>query len=293
MNKIINLVIISLLTLGIAGCADNAATPAPVEEIAVTQIVAEEGEYASQPSGDTGGAAAAGIERLIIHSSSLSLEVPDTDAALDEINGLVDELGGWIVESNVYQYQEGLQAYVQLRVPAESLDTALERIRDMATDVRSESLSGQDVTEEYVDLQSRLRYLEATEKRLLEFLEEAEDTEAALAVYEQLQKIQSDVEQAKGRAQYLEQSAAMATINIDITPDKLAQPIQVGGWHPEGTLRNALESLINVTQFLVDALIVIIALVIPVLLMITAPIAGLFYLTRAILRRRRARKTKD
>jgi Flp pilus assembly protein TadB len=104
--------------------------------------------------------------------------------------------------------------------------------------------------------------------------------------------VQAQIEQVKGRIQYLEQSAAMATVSLDIIPDELAQPIQVGGWHPEGTLRNAFQSLVRVLQFLVDAAIVIVVLVIPVLAAIAVPIAGLILLVRAIVRRRRARKAK-
>ncbi len=303
-KKILYGVIASILTLAVVGCS-RAAAPTPMTyeapaqpEIVVSEAVGdeeghapavpEEGHAPAVPG--SGAADYASIERLIIRNASLSLVVPETEAALDEINSLVDELGGYVVESNVYQYQEGLQASVTLRIPAESLDIALARIRDMATEVRSEHISGQDVTEEYVDLQSRLRYLEATEARLLEFLEEAEDTEAALAVYEQLREIQADIEQVKGRIQYLEQSAALATVSLDITPDELAQPIQIGGWHPEGTLRDAFQSLIRVLQFLVDAAIVILVLIIPVLVVVAVPLVGLFFLVRAIVRRRRARK---
>jgi hypothetical protein len=291
------LVIAAILMLVVVGCARYGAAPtpevegyygAPGENVEVEKGMVVE-EYASTAP-VSGVAEDVSIERLIIRNASLDVVVADTEAALDEINDLVDELGGYIVESNVYQYQEAKSASVRLRVPAESLDAALERIRGLATEVRSESVSGQDVTEEYVDLQSRLRSLEATEAKLLEFLDEAEDTEAALAVYEQLHQIQTEIEQVKGRKQYLEQSAAMATIFLDITPDELAQPIQVGGWHPEGTLRDAFQSLIRVMQFLVDALIVIVVLIVPTLAVIAAPFVGLFFLIRAIVRRRRARK---
>jgi hypothetical protein len=298
-KKILYGVIISVLALGVAGCAMRARpTMEPgevqvVREVETESIVGDEG-YGASPAEPTASGAAnyADVERLIIRNASLDLVVPDTEMALDEINDLVAELDGYVVESNVYKYQEGLQAHVLLRIPAESLDDALARFRALATEVRSENISGQDVTEEYVDLRSRLRYLEATEARLLEFLEEAEDTEAALAVYEQLQRIQADIEHVKGRMQYLEQSAAMATINISLTPDELAQPIQVGGWHPEGTLRDAFQSLIRVLQFLVDAVIVIVVLVIPVLAVIAVPFVALFFLVRAIVRRRRARKAE-
>lgn len=288
-------VIASILALTVVGCAAKAVpTSAPAIPYAPVEVQAEvpvEAEMAASAAPGYGAADYAGIEPLIICDASLDLVVPDTGVALDEINDLVDGLGGYVVESNVYQYQEGLQASVTLRVPAESLDVALERIRGLATEVRSEHTSSKDVTKEYVDLQSSLRNREATQARLLEYLEEAKDTEAALAVDEQLRQIEAEIEQTKGHIQYLEQSAAMATITLDIIPDELAQPIQIGGWHPEGTLRSAFQSLIYVLQFLVDAAIVIVVLIIPVLVVIAAPFAGLFFLVRAIVRRRRARKT--
>ncbi|MDY6878286.1 MAG: DUF4349 domain-containing protein [Chloroflexota bacterium] len=296
-KKITYSIIASILLLAAVGCARQAA-PAPddalysgaLEGNQDFEVVEVEAEMAVPAAPESGKADYAAIERLIIRNASLNLVVPDTEAALDEINGLVEDMGGYVVESSTYQYREGLRASITLRIPAESLDIALERIRGLATEVRNEHISGQDVTEEYVDLQSSLRHLEATEERLLEFLEEAEDTEAALDVYEQLRQVEAEIEHVKGRIQYLEQSAAMATISLEITPDELAQPIQVGGWHPEGTLRDALQSLIRVLQFLVDAAIVIVVLVIPVLAAIAAPCVGLFYLVRAIFRRRRARR---
>ncbi|MCP4537059.1 MAG: DUF4349 domain-containing protein [Chloroflexi bacterium] len=301
-KKVVYSIIVFVLTLTIVGCATARESPMPMmdaydapgeyaalemEEAAVVEWDADD-----TSTSNSGAADYSSVERLIIRNGSLSLVVPDTEAAVTEINDLVDKLGGYVVESSLYQYQEGMQASVMLRVPAENLDTALEQIRDLATEVRHESISGQDVTEEYVDLQSRLRYLEATEARLLEFLEEAEDTEAALAVYEQLQYIQSDIEHVKGRTQYLEQSAAMATISLDITPDELAQPIQVGGWHPDGTAREAFQALIRVLQFLVNAVIVIVILIIPALIAIAIPIAVLLFIVRAIVRWRRVRKAK-
>jgi len=294
-RKIMYGVIASLLALAVAGCG-RAAAPEPAMDVAYeapagVEFVEVENEVVVAESGAGVGEYAA-IERLIIRDASLSMVVPDTEAALDEINDLVDELGGYVVESNTYQYQEGQRASVRFRIPAESLDVALDRIRALASEVRSQNISGKDLTDEYVDRKSSLRHLEATEARLLEFLEEAEDTEAALAVYEPLQEVQAQIEQVKGRIQYLEQSAAMATVSLEIIPDELAQPIQVGGWHPEGTLRNAFESLVRVLRFLVDAAIVIVVLVIPVLAVIAVPIAGLILLVRAIVRRRRARRAK-
>jgi hypothetical protein len=299
-KKIMYGVIVSLLLLSVTGCMRAMSAPAP-EAVGVTQIVEREAA-ADWDDGDTPGGGANyakeedistdTVERLIIRNAWLDLVVPDTEGALAEIEDVVGEMGGFIVQSSVDQYGESKRASVQLRIPAEKLDEALARFRDMATEVRSENVSGQDVTDDYVDLQSRLRSKEATEAKLLEFLEEAEDTEAALNVYAELERIQTEIEVIKGRMQYLEQSAAMSSVSIDLTPDALAQPIEIGGWHPEGTLRDSVEALIRVLQFLVDALIVIVVVVLPVVIVIFGPLVGLFFLIRAIVRKRRARKTE-
>jgi hypothetical protein len=289
-----------LLVLAVAGCSYSQASKAPAYDTGgvVVERVAVEAEEPAEPAagfanGDDGEDYAPSditVERLIVRNAYLELVVPDTDAALREIGDVVEKLDGYIVEMSVYQHGEAKSGSIQLRVPSESLDEALDAFRSLATEVQHESVSGQDVTDEYVDLQSRLRSKEATEAKLLEFLEEAEDTEAALSVYAQLERIQTDIEVIKGRMQYLEQSAAMSSVSISLTPDELAQPIEVGGWHPEGTLRDAVEALIHILQFLVDALIVIAVVVLPVVIVIALPIVGLLFLIRAIVRRRRAHK---
>lgn len=286
-------IVVSLLALIIVGCA-AAPIPQSVEEERAGAPEAMDEAEAEAPKEETASGAGetdyADTERLIIRNASLDIVVRDTEEAVDEIDALTGELEGYVVESNLRKYEEGMRANLRIRVPAESLDSALERIRDLAMEIDNENISGQDVTEEYVDLQSRLRHLEATEERLLTFMEEAEDTEAALEVYDRLQNIQAESERVRGRMQYLEDSAAMATITVDITPSELAQPLQVGGWRPQGTLRNAFESLIKVLQFFVDAVIVIVVLIAPVVAVIALPLVGLFFLIRRIVQRRRQEK---
>jgi hypothetical protein len=230
-------------------------------------------------------------ERLIIRNASLDLVVQDTEAAVEQINKLASELGGFIVSSQLTTFDEGVRGSLTLRVPAESLDSALSQMRALAKEVRRQTTSGQDVTEEYTDLQSRLRHLEATEARLLTFLDKAEDTEATLAVYGELQRVQSEIERVKGRLQYLEQSSALSTITVELTPDAMARPISVAGWRPGGTLRDAVEALIRTLQFLVNALIWMVVFVLPVLLLLFGlPLAVLIWWIR---RRQRQRQEQE
>lgn len=267
---------IAVLAIAAGGCAARpAATPMP-----------------AQPQ-DRGGlplaaeADIASTERMVVRTASLDLVVPDTEKALDEIQAMARELGGYVVFAEAYQYQEGRQATVTFRVPSDALDTALERLRAMATTVRRESVSGQDVTDQYVDLESRLRHLEAKEKQLLEFLDRAEDTEAVLAVYEQLSQTQAEIEQVKGRMQYLENQASLATVTVSLTPDVMAQPLETGGWNLPATVRGAVEALLKVLEFFVKALIYFVIVVLPALILIALPIVGMFLLVRWLLRRRR------
>jgi hypothetical protein len=287
-------IVISLLVLTVVGCAAASPQPFAAERSELSGQMDSAEPQAPMEESQAGARAAdyATTERLIIRNANLDIVVQDTEETVDNLNVMAEELGGYVIESNLQQYEEGMEARLRIRVPADSLDTALNRIRELAVEINSQNVSGQDVTEEYVDLQSRMRHLEATEERLLTFMQEAEDTEAALQVYDRLQNIQAEIEQVRGRIQYLEESAAMATINVNITPSELAQPIQVGGWRPQGTLRDAFESLIKVLQFLVDALIVIVVLIAPVVALIALPLIGLFFLVRGVIRRRRRKKEK-
>jgi hypothetical protein len=195
-----------------------------------------------------------------------------------------------VVSLNTQQYQEGLRADVTLRVPAESFDAALGQLRDLAVTVRSESISGQDVTRDYVNLQADLRHLEAKEAQLLEFLDEAEDTEAVLAVYDQLSQTQQEIERVTGEIRYIENQTDLATIRVSLTPDALAQPLEVSGWNLSGAARDAVEALLSVVEVFVKGLIYALIVLLPTLILIAIPIVLAILLVRWVIRRWRARK---
>ncbi len=264
---------------------DYQAASEPAMELAEEEI---SGEVQS------GGAGMASIpeQRMVIYNGALDLVVKDTVAAQEEIGALADELEGFVLSSESYRYDEGLlRVEVTLRIPATSFNTAMARLRDLALEVTHERVSSQDVTQEYVDLESRLRALESKAEKLEEFLDEAEDTEAVLKIYQELSATQEEIEHVKGRMRYLERSAAMATIDISLTPDEMAQPIEVAGWRPQGTAKQALQMLINAYQSLVDALIWIVILVIPVLLGIGFFVFLFVKLIQAIFSRRKKKRS--
>jgi len=217
--------------------------------------------------------------RMIIYNGDLSIVVKNVEETQEAVVALVEDADGYVVSSGSYAYGEGLRrANLRIRVPAERFNDVMGTLRDLALEIEQDSISSQDVTQEYVDLESRLTALEAKAERLEELMDQAEDTEAVLAVYEELSETQVRIEETKGRMRYLERSAAMATIDIQLIPDEALKPVQVAGWRPQGTVKRAIETLIQIFQFLADSLIWIVLVVLPVLLVIGLVIFGLIKL---------------
>jgi hypothetical protein len=233
------------------------------------------------------------VNRLVIKNAELAIVVSDPKADMARITKLADEMGGYVVSSNLFQSYYGPnsievpEATITIRVPSEKLDEALARIKEDAVDIDSENVSGQDVTSEYVDLQSRLTAKQAAEKKLLEILDEAKETEDVLAVYTELQMIQTEIESLKGQIKYYEQSAALSSISVRLIAEAGTQPIAIGPWRPEGAAKDAVEDLVFFFQNFVEFLIRFVIFVLPSLILIAIPLFLVFLGGRALFRRYR------
>ena len=253
------------------------ATMAPVAESAIVDSAAN---TAAQPPADQ--------QRLIIRNADMTIVATDTEAALAQIAQMAENGGGWVVSSNVYQSSETTKSgYVQIRVPSEGFQSVLDAIAGLAVRVESLSTSGQDVTEEYVDLSSQLANLEATAARVRAFLDDATRVEDALAVNAELSRLEGEIAVIKGRMQFLEQSSAFSSITVNVTPDELAQPIQVAGWQPSGVAKQAIETLARALQALANLLIWFVIVALPILLLILIPFALIIWIIRRLRRRER------
>ena len=204
-------------------------TPAP----AAVRLESEEEEVARQVSneveppsaGDGVMASLPAQQRIIIRTVDMQLTVSDVAAAVDQVAALAGRSGGWVVSSDRSARHGG---YISIRVPAGSLDSAIQRLRELALEVESEISTSQDVTDEYVDIQSRLKGLRATEDRLLEIMRQADKVEDALNVQLELSNLQTRIEQIEGRIKYLEQTSAYSLINIYLQASPLALPLNAG-----------------------------------------------------------------
>ncbi len=185
--------------------------PAPIAIVPAPNIVTKDAAMASTPGlGETW------ATRMIVRTGQISLVVTDVPAALDQIIKLAEGSGGYVVSSESWQENERLVGTITIRVPSGDFGNVMEALHKLAVDVIHESTSSQDVTEEYVDLSSKLHNLEATEKQLLRLLEKAEKVEDMLAVQRELSNTRGEIEQTKGRMQYLEQTSSTSLISVQL-----------------------------------------------------------------------------
>ena len=155
-----------------------------------------------------------------------------------------------------------------IRVPSESLNQALDEIKADVVELQSESRSGQDVTQEYTDLSSRLKNLENTERQLTSIMEEARNTEDVLQVFNQLTQIREQIEVIKGQMKYYEQSAALSAISIRLVAEETIQPIEIGGWKPQGVVRDAVQTLVDFLQGFFEFIIWLVIVFLPAAILI-------------------------
>jgi hypothetical protein len=225
-------------------------------------------------------AAQSGQTSLIIKQAQIRLQVKDTDQAIDRLTQIVGDTHGYIISNRVWFEPTGEESFkyatYTIGVPVDAFETALRRLRSLALKVVDETASGQDVSEEYVDLESRLRNLEATRDRIRGFLDQAQTVEESLRINNELAAIEDQIEQVQGRMRFLSSRAAFSTITIQLDPELPAPPTPTPTpepvpytWDPGATFEDASAMAVKAGQILVDLFIYLVVWVpfaIPVLI---------------------------
>ena len=245
-------------------------------------------------------------DRLVIMNVDLSIVVVDPQKKMDVIQQIAKDLGGYLVSLNISQVplQNGAsapQGSITIRVPAAKLDTALSQIKAEAVDVPTENHTGQDVTAQYVDLQSQLNNLEQAEKDLLAIMDEAKNnpgndsttkTQDVLNVYNQIVSIRGQIEQIKGQMKYYEESVAYSLVSVTLIAQVTAQPIQIGPWSPKTEFNKAVVELVHFLQGFVDFLTHFFVNVLLPMIIILGPLALIIWGIVALAKWRKAKKAK-
>jgi hypothetical protein len=244
MNRMIRYAVPLLSILGLllyGGCAGGAPQMSEVPQEMAPSAPWEEEAYVEEDrsAGDAASGEATGIERKIVKTGYVTLEVEDVVEATDGVGAIAEELGGYVVSSYKRDGGGGLSGQVSIRVPSDRFDEAFDRLRLLATNVPYERIEARDITEEYVDLEARLRNLEATEVQYLALLEEASTVTEMLEVQEALWNVRWQIEQIQGRMTYLERTSDMSLIEVELEETKkLAE-----SWSVSDAFRSAVRGL--------------------------------------------------
>lgn len=210
----------------------------------------------------TSGESAPGQARLIIKDGRMVLVVGDTVTAVNRATQLAVELGGYVISQNLFDGEQGFKfATMRLAVPVDQFEIALRQLRQLG-EVTEEASSGQDVTEEFVDLNARLTNLQATRARLLDFLDAAQTIDEILEVNEELNKVEEEIAVLQGRINFLRDRAAFSTIDLTLnpllptptpSPTPTATPLPTPStWLPGDTAQTAVVQLQNTAQAVAD-----------------------------------------
>ncbi len=274
------LVVIALLGLpGAAGCRkdvpDRSAEGAPIAasarpsalaspgaaDTSATKTAAAMAPLAAAPGGRAAPAgprrSEAATARRLVRTVDLDVTVRQTTAAVESLERLAPRLGGYVASVNGEREDELMRWSLTLRVPPDRLDEALAAAKGMAVRVNHEQQKVDDVTDQYVDLDARIRTLAATEAELRALLAESRQrqrkVDEVMSIYRELTEIRSQSERLQGQLLGIEKLAAFSTLNVSLAPVASARPVVAEGWHPGDTLRGSLRTLVRMLESFGDA----------------------------------------
>lgn len=184
--------------------------------------------------------------RRVVTESSVSLQVQDVSGSIDGIKNETENRGGYMVTSNLYSPEEGANGFITVRVPDDELDGMLTFLREMAVKVVSENIQGRDVTDEYIDIEERLRILNTTKGEFEEIYDDTTTVDEKLKVMNQILNVQSQIENLQGRLQRLDATSNSTLITIHLSTDEYSLPYAPqDGWRPNVIFKQAVRSLVT------------------------------------------------
>lgn len=200
---------------------------------------------------------------MIIRNANISLQVDNISVAMQQITKLADNSGGYVVNSNLTQDSNNVgntTANIKIRVPAQGLNNALTTLKSLATQILQESISGEDITQQYVDLKSQLTNLQTAKEQLTKIMADATKTPDVLSVFKQLTEVQ-------GQIKYYTESVAYSLINVDLSMNPMIETAQQKQWKLTEAFVNSYHALIDQLRSITYGLIAFFVYFLPLLLL--------------------------
>jgi hypothetical protein len=188
-------------------------------------------------------------ERMVVKNSTLSLKVKDVSDSIRKIIFYVENQGGYMVDSTVNNPEDAASGTITVRIPETVLGESLEYFRSLSVKVVSENLTGRDVTDQYQDIEERLRILEQNKKRFEEIMAIAVEIDDILNIQNQIFSVQNQIDSLKGQQQLLSQTAKLSKVTMYLATDELSLPYAPDrSWRPQVIFQTAVRSLLTNLQ---------------------------------------------
>jgi hypothetical protein len=266
-------------------------------ETSTTALPEANYQQVSLTQADTAASSAEAADRKIIRNANLTLEVNSTTDAQQKVTSIAESHGGFVVTSEAKQRENTdpakrtLDIKLVVRVPAERFNLAIDSIRGLANSLREENVTGQDVTEEFIDLEARIRTQKALELQFLEIMKQARKVEDALEVQRQIADVRTDIEKLEGRKRFLDNRASLSTITVNLEgPRQIA--VNTTGFGR--SLREAVSDGVDFGSALLLFMVRFVIIMVPVTIFLLLPVGLLFrYFVRRAQRIRLAESLID
>jgi len=201
------------------------------------------------------GGEVATTERKLIKEGSVAFKSDDLPGTRAQVEGLVEKYKGYISKEDNYNHNTQQRQYITVRIPTERFDAFLQALGELAGPFDSKSIQVRDVTEEFIDISSRLETKKALEQRYMALLDQANSVSDILEIERELGTLRSDIESIEGRLRYLKNQIGLSTLRIEFYREMpknnrfadLFGEGFVNGWH---NLVYFLIGMVNVWPFL-------------------------------------------
>ncbi|MDN3014927.1 DUF4349 domain-containing protein [Paenibacillus sp. BSR1-1] len=282
MKKIKNVfpIFFIVLMLGITGCSSSSNEGAKISKENTAKMDSAQssnGEKSSIYSGETDNASVPKEKsilevpnKMVIYQADLQLRVKKFEQTVKNLEEKAETYGGYIASSNVTREgKEQVSGSITIRIPQKNFQAFLHDAEGQAAEVLQRNITGQDVTEEYVDLESRLKSKRVVEERLLSFMKTATKTEDLLKISADLAAVQEEIETIEGKMKFLENQTSFSTVTITLYENKVIVPNierdKLNTW--EKTKKQFMKST-NMLLSLVSGLVVFIIGNLPILVIL-------------------------
>lgn len=166
------------------------------------------------PSKEQPAAVAEFTERKVIREGEIYFECRDVQETETFLKNEVKNVKGYISNESANSYGERTERHLSIRVPSDQLDGLIEKIQSHAVRIENTNIRSEDVTEQFIDVEARLKTKKELETRYLSLLQQAKNVDEILRIERELSNIRGEIESFQGRLKYLSDQTSMSTLNV-------------------------------------------------------------------------------